>query len=75
MAFDVSRAVLQRPDWFERFRVNGDGFPLRDAKLEPETQLIVVQRGETRRAFLRYQLVYHHVAQGEWDGEPFVITF
>jgi len=75
MTFDVERASLSSPDQFRRFRVSGDGEPLRTAGLKPQTQLLVFERGGQRRAILRDQMIYHHVAQGELAGEPYVVTF
>ncbi len=75
MTFDASRASLKSPDFFRRFRVSGNGKPLGNAGLKPQTQLLVFERGGKRRALLRHQMIYHHVAQGELAGEPYLITF
>lgn len=73
--FDDQRAILQQPDWFRRFNVVGQGIPLDECNLSLEAKLLVFQRGDQRRALLRDQMTYHHVAQGQLDDQPFVITF
>ncbi|MFV1988297.1 MAG: hypothetical protein ACC682_13525 [Gemmatimonadota bacterium] len=73
--FDVSRAQLDDPDMFERFRVPDRGEPLREAGLSDDTDLMLIERGGETRAFLLHQLTYHHVAQGELAGEPYVVSF
>ncbi len=72
MDFDLSRAILTEPDaTFERFRVH-DGVALRDAELDSELDLIVVERGGARQALLLPHMRYHHVAQGALAGEPYL---
>ena len=73
--FDVSRAQLDDPDMFERFLVPDRGEPLREAGLSTDTGIMLVERGGETRAFLLHQLTYHHVAQGELAGEPYVVSF
>lgn len=73
--FDATRARLRGPDLFKRFRVPDEGEPLAGAGLDPETMLLVVERGEARRAFPVTQMAYHHAAQGELDGAPYVVSF
>ena len=74
-SFDAARAQLGDPDMFERFRVPDRGEPLRDAGFANDTDLMVIERGGETRAFLLHQLTYHHVAQGELAGEPYVVSF
>ena len=75
MRFDASRADLSGPDTFQRFPVNGPGTPLQQLRLDPKTQLLVFERGGQRRALLQRQMVYHHLAQGELAGEPYLVSF
>lgn len=75
MTFDVERATLKTPDHFRRFRILGNGTPLHSAGLKQRAQLLVFERGGQRRALLRDQMSYHHVAQGELAGEPYLVTF
>lgn len=73
--FDASRAKLQKPDLFERYRVPNQGVSLRDAGLSDDTGLMLVERRGEKRAFLLNQLIYHHLAQGELAGEPYMVSF
>ncbi len=75
MTFDAERASLKSPDYFQRFRVSGEGEPIHELGLKPQTQLLVFERGGQRRSLLRHQMIYHHVAQGELAGEPYLVTF
>jgi len=75
VTFDVERASLENPDFFRRFRISGEGKLLHTAGLKPQAQLLVFERGAARRAVLRRQMIYHHVAQGELAGEPYLVTF
>ncbi|MFQ5907235.1 MAG: DUF3179 domain-containing (seleno)protein [Thermoplasmata archaeon] len=73
--FDASRARLREPDMFQRFRVPAMGEPLADAGVDPGEMLLIVERGEVRRAFLVSQLSYHHLAQGALGGQPYLVSF
>jgi len=73
--FDLARASLRGPDLFQRFRVPQEGEPLRSARVSAETELIVFARGGTSRALLLAEMAYHHLAQGELAGEPYLVSF
>jgi hypothetical protein len=73
--FDPSRAWLRRPDMFQRFRVPHAGLPLRKAGLKEGTELLVFERGGLRRALVLQQMAYHHLAQGELEGRPYLVSF
>lgn len=78
MDFHLERAYLKGPDWFARFAVPADGAlqtPLAEANLDPDTELLLFERGGETRALLVRQMAYHHVAQGQLRGEPYVVTF
>ncbi len=75
MEFDSERAILKSPDMFKRFNVSGNGVPLNEANLRPKEVLLVFERAGERRALLQRQMVYHHVAQGELAGEPYLVSF
>ncbi len=68
MTFDAKRAMLKGPDMFSRFRTPETG-------LNPKEQLLVFERGGEQRALILNQMAYHHVAQGELAGEPYLVTF
>jgi hypothetical protein len=75
MVFDAGRAILKDPDMFQRFRAPAEGTPLPEAGLAPEDQLIVFERGGERRALELHRMAYHHLAQGELAGKPYLISF
>ena len=75
MKFDEKRALLRGPNMFKPFRVPVEGEPVGRAGLDPNTQLIVFNRGGRTNALLLSQMAYHHVAQGESAGEPYLVTF
>lgn len=73
--FDVRRAMLKNPDLFARFVVPETAVKLAEIPLPGNEQLIVFERSGKKRALLVRQMAYHHVAQGELAGEPFLIAF
>jgi len=75
MDFDASRAQLNQPDLFKRFRVPDRGQPLREAGLKPDDLLLVFERGGAQRALTVKQMIYHHLAQGTLAEQPYLITF
>lgn len=60
---------------FPRFRVTGHGIRLSEAGLGPMDRLLVFERNNQRRALLQHQMAYHHAAQGDLAGEPYLVTF
>ena len=75
MAFDSRRAMLKNPDLFTRFVVPEVALKLAEANIPGDEQLIIFERSGEKRALLVRQMAYHHTAQGELAGEPFLITF
>ena len=75
MSFDARRAMLKEPDMFLRFRTPKTGVPLASSGLNPKEQLLVFERGGEQRALILNQMAYHHIAQGELAGEPYLVTF
>ncbi len=67
--------VRRRGFQFQPFRPTGDGGSLASAGLANEEELLVFGREDQRRALIMRQMVYHHVAQGELAGEPYLVTF
>lgn len=52
------------------------GSVLERRALPPDADLLVAVREEDRViALSRKQMAYHHVAQGQLDGEPWVVFF
>ena len=48
---------------------------LRDGELEEDTPILVFEAGDRTLTMLTRQMSYHHVAQGEMAGEPWMVTF
>ena len=72
--FDPSRALLRSPDYFQRFRTE-HARQVPASRLPAQTPLLVFERGGESRGLLTHQMVYHHVAQGELKGIPYLVSF
>ncbi|MFQ6046263.1 MAG: hypothetical protein ACE5PT_07885 [Gemmatimonadales bacterium] len=76
--FDIDRAYLVEPTPFEPFYVTATR-PLREALREglvhEETPILVFEREAGRLALSTEQMSYHHVAQGDMAGEPWLVSF
>jgi hypothetical protein len=63
---------------FEPFYVQ-QTVPLRqameDGTLEKHTALALMDHPHGRLTLVMSQLMYHHVAQGEINGEPWMVSF
>ena len=76
--FDVERAFIGSQPIFT---------PLRDPEFEPlravlrrgdvseDTPMLVFRTADRTMALVASQMSYHHVAQGEMAGEPWMVTF
>lgn len=73
--FEPSRAWLKKPDYFPRFVAPAEGQRLTALDLPELEELLVVERGGTRRGFLMRQAGWHHVIQGELSLEPYIVSF
>ena len=74
-SFDRHR-LLKQPNMFQPFdTAAGIALPLREARLSETTVLLIFERGGERRALLRREMAYHHLAQGELGGQPYAIAF
>ncbi len=76
--FDIDVARIGVGSRFEPFLVSESEL-LRDAmssgKVQGDARVLVMDRRAGRLAFLTDQMAYHHVAQGEIDGEPWMVSF
>jgi hypothetical protein len=87
--FDPTRAHLLATDDFPPFNVEAaDEGPLHDVlaanEIPADTELVVTERRRSDTngghemaplAFVVRQLAFHHVAQGETAGEPWMVSF
>ncbi len=78
LGFEPGRAILDDAWGFDPFPV-ATTEPLKDAleagKVGNETAVLLLARGDTRLALLTEQMSYHHIAQGELEGEPWMVSF
>ena len=76
--FDRDRLWYADSTIFAPFRVT-DSEPLRAAlaagRLADETGVLVLEHPAGRLALVTDQMAYHHVAQGELAGEPWLVSF
>lgn len=77
-SFEPDRAILDLGGAFDPFRVTS-WESLAEAreqgKVGDETRVLVLARGDARLALLTNQMAYHHLAQGELGGEPWMVSF
>ena len=78
LGFEPGRAILDDAWGFDPFPV-ATTEPLKQAleagKVREETPVLLLARGNTRLALLTEQMSYHHIAQGELEGEPWMVSF
>ena len=60
---------------FEPFVVTEPPIALKGSDLGQDEELLVIERGGIERAFVLRQMAYHHIAQGELAGEPYIVSF
>lgn len=49
--------------------------PLKSAQVDKRAELLAFERGGERRVLLVEEMSYHHIAQGELAGEPYLVSF
>jgi len=76
--FDMGRAIFWESPNFIPLR-NPEWQPLRAARrsgaVADDAPVVFFEIGGRTLAFVSSQIAYHHVAQGEIDGEPWMVTF
>ena len=76
--FDVNRAMLRDRSRFTPFLVEETRL-LREALdqgvVDDDTPILVVERGSQRLALITREMMFHHVAQGDMAGEPWMVSF
>lgn len=76
--FDAKRAILRKRDMFRPLAVQGTerlADALSGKRVHGETPLLVLEREGAALALLTSEMIFHHVAQGEWNGTPILATF
>ena len=75
MNIDRKNAFISRKWHFNPFQVPKNGVSLKGMNLPNDFELILAERNGEHRAFSMRELAYHHIAQGELGGEPFLVSF
>ena len=78
--FDSARAVLREKPLFQPFypqerELSALAAAMERGKVEPGQNLLVTVREGGTIALDQAQMSYHHVAQGELAGEPWLVAF
>lgn len=73
---DRTKANLRKKGFaFDPYRPKGKGLPLSQADLRKDEELLMVERKGRRHLFLAKEMAYHHLAQYELAGEPYMVSF
>ena len=78
VTFDAKRAMLSKRDMFRPLavqRTEGLADALSSKKVRADTPVLVLERDGAALTLLTSQMIFHHVAQGEWNGTPILATF
>ena len=78
--FDEGRAFVSEETIFVPFHVTDTDVSLlrdvlSDGVVQNDTWLVIMEHDAGRLAMVMDQLAYHHVAQGELKGEPWMVSF
>jgi hypothetical protein len=76
--FDESRAMIGDSPMFDAFypeQYESLAEARRSRRISDDAALLVLRRGETTLTLLTAQMAYHHIAQGELAGEPWMVSF
>lgn len=76
--FDLSRAALHDSTVFEPFLVT-ETIPLSrakaDGRVDGDLRILVTETANGPLALITAQMAYHHLAQGQEAGEPWLVSF
>ena len=68
--------IFIRDKWqFKPYQVPKQGVPLKQMDLPDDFEMIIAERNGERRGFSMREMAYHHIAQGELGGQPFLVSF
>ena len=76
--FDLGRAYIGEEPMFDAFyptEYEELASVRRSGRIKDDTALLLLQRGGTTLTLLTMQMSYHHIAQGELEGEPWMVSF
>ena len=76
--FDINRFLDRGGDRYETFYVT-DTQPLREVfeanTVNPDTRILVTETAAGNLALLTDQMAWHHIAQGNANGQDWMVTF
>lgn len=76
--FDIRSALLKNKDMFEPFHARTTR-RLQDmvaaGHIKGRVSVLVMEREREALVLLTHQMTYHHVAQGEISGRPWMVSF
>ncbi len=78
MNFDVSKAKLSNKAEFKPFQVDSfieNKTLIEKGLIKQDEGILVFEYNKKHYGLLTKQMTYHHVANGDIDGEPFMISF
>lgn len=76
--FDITRAWVPESTVYQPFIVTETTLlrdVLRDGTVNDETHVLILERNGWRLALVTAQMLYHHAAQGNRNGEPWMVSF
>ena len=73
--YDIERASLTDSGFFQRFSVPSQLPLLTDSGMDVTENVLVLKQDGDWLTFPVRQMGYHHVAQGEWEGTPYLVVF
>ncbi len=71
---NYEHAVAKKSFRFKPFRPESPQ-PLGGTHLSPDEDLMVMEKEGKRYAFILRQMAYHHLAQGDLNGAPYLVSF
>lgn len=77
-AFDGSHAQLSEKDMFQPFEVMATqplGEAIASGEVRGDKPVLIIVREVGVLVLLAQQMTYHHVAQGDLAGEPWLVSF
>ncbi len=78
-AFNFERAIQINPSPFKAFDAGEEHqsltIALKNEDVHPNQPLLVIEREHGVIALDRQEMSYHHVAQGELNGQPWLVAF
>ena len=76
--FDESRAYIGESPMFDAFypeQYESLADARRSGRVNDDTAVLVLRRGDATLTLLTMQMSYHHIAQGDVAGEPWMVSF